>query len=258
MHRLILLTLLTAVAWAQGDNPFNRPPADVDQALRARIKEFFGYHITEEYRKAEALVAEDTKDYFYSHNKPKYLSVKIGTIEYSDNFTKAKAVVLCEQNINMPMFSGKFEVPTPSTWKLENGKWVWWVDPAAVGSSPFGHMKAGPDTPAVNGAAVSMATMPKTVDFLFDQVKLDRKDLTLKPGESATVMIFNGAPGDMTILIQKPVLKGIDATLDKSTLKSGEKTTLTVKASEGAKSGALNLQVDPIGQILPIQISVKD
>jgi len=73
--RLILLAILSCSAWAQSDNPFNRPPADVDQALRARITEFFQFHVTGEYRKAEALVAEDTKDYFYDHNKPKYLSI---------------------------------------------------------------------------------------------------------------------------------------------------------------------------------------
>src|SRR5215475_5648840 len=99
MHRFTLLTMFAAVALAQSQDPFNRPPADVDEALRARIKLFYQYHVTgdaQAYRKAEALVAEDTKDYFYTHNKPKYISFEISRIDYSDHFTKAKATVLCE------------------------------------------------------------------------------------------------------------------------------------------------------------------
>src|SRR5579871_2216187 len=98
MFRLTTLTLIAAAACAQ--NPadlFNRAPADIDQALRARISEFYQYHVTGEYRKAEALVAEDTKDFFYDHNKPRYLSFQISKIKYNEDFTKAEATVLCEQ-----------------------------------------------------------------------------------------------------------------------------------------------------------------
>jgi hypothetical protein len=259
MHRFTLLTVFAAIALAQSDNPFNRPPAGVDQALRARMKEFYDFHIKAEHRKAEALVAEDTKDYFYSHNKPKYLSCEIKKIDYSDKFTKAVALVSCEQYVMMPGFSGKMAVPEPSNWKVEDGKWFWYVDPANIGKSPFGPMKPGPDTPVaplVNGAPISLGNVPNTTDFLFTQVKVDKKEVSLKPGESATVTISNGAPGAMTLTIPSQ-LTGIEATLDKTTMQSGEKATLTVKAGENAKAGVLNLQVEPIGQILPVQIVVK-
>src|SRR5690349_19556011 len=64
MLRFALPTLLAAVAFAQNPaDPFNRPPAGVDQALRARIHEFFQYHVTQEFRKAEKVVAEDSQDF---------------------------------------------------------------------------------------------------------------------------------------------------------------------------------------------------
>jgi len=258
MHRVILLAIVATAAWAQGDNPFNRPPAGVDEALRARINEFFGYHVTGEYRKAEKLVAEDTQDYFYSHNKPKYLGFKIGKIEYSNNFTRAKAVVICSQVVMAPGFPDTpVDVPTPSAWKLEDGKWYWWVDPESIGNSPFGKMKAGPEVHTGSASPmVNMRSMPTSVDFLFKQVQIDKKELTLKPGESATVTVSNGAPGVMSLSIPgKP--PGIEASLDKASLNAGEKATLTVTAGKNAGAGTLNLQVDPIGQILPIQISVK-
>ncbi len=201
--RFTLLAILATAAWAQGDNPFDRPPAAVDQALRARILEFFHYHVTGEYRKAEAMVAEDTKDYFYDHNKPKYISVEINRIEYSDHYTKAKAIVMCEQRINAPGFGNKpFKVPTPSTWKLENGQWVWWVDPALRDLTPFGKMKAGPEVPSSAApASPSAGSLPASPDFLFTQVKVDKKELVAPPGRTDMLTIHNTAPGVMTVSI---------------------------------------------------------
>ena len=146
MHRLFPLALFAAVSAAQTDNPFNRPPAEVDQALRARVTEFFEYHVKGEFRKAEALVAEDTKEFFYVHNKPRYLGIEISRIDYTENFTRATAVVICEQYIMMPGVSDRpFKIPTPSTWKLENGKWYWYVDQNAPRDTPWGKMTPPPD-----------------------------------------------------------------------------------------------------------------
>src|SRR5437763_1984007 len=112
MLRTTLLALFAASLFAQADDPFNRPPADVDRALRARIQEFYQFHIKGDFRHAEALVAEDTKDFFYSANKTKYLSAEISRIQYSDNFTKAKATILCEQYVMIPSFPGLRENST--------------------------------------------------------------------------------------------------------------------------------------------------
>ena len=261
MHRFALLTVFAAIACAQSDNPFDRPPADVDKALRARIQEFFGYHVTGEYRKAEAMVAEDTKDYFYLHNKPKYISIAIAKIQYSENYTKASAIILCEQVFLAPGFTDKpVKIPTPSAWKLENGKWMWWVDPAKIGQSPFGQMRPGPDVVGAKPSApapLSMANIPSSTDFLFDQVKLDKNSVSLKTGESAAVAISNGAPGTMTVSIRTK-LPGIEASLDKSSLQMNEKAILTIKATAAARPGSLELQIDPIGQVLPVQVAVSN
>jgi hypothetical protein len=258
MLRLTLLALLVSAVWAQGDNPFNRPPADVDKALRERIMAFFQYHVTGEYRKAEALVAEDTKDYFYDHNKPKYASVEISKIEYFDNFTRAKAIVMCEQRINNPAFGNQlFKVPTPSSWKLENGKWYWWVEPENRNLTPFGKMTPGREAGGTGAAvAPSAANIPTTADFLFDQVKLDKKSLTVPPGRSEVITIHNTAPGVMDIsVVQAP--PGVEAKLSKSSLKSDERATLTVTSGKEPKSGDVQLQVEPIGQRIVIPVVAK-
>ncbi|MDE3165194.1 MAG: hypothetical protein KGN36_05260 [Acidobacteriota bacterium] len=254
MLRLAILAALAALAQAQGSDPFNRPPADVDQALRARITEFFQYHVTGEYRKAEALVAEDTKDYFYDHNKPKYLSFEIRDIEYSDHFTRAKAVVICEQHMTIGLSAATFKVPTPSTWKLEDGKWFWWVDPKLRNLTPFGEMKGG--APVASGSAPTPPAMPSSADFLLRQVKIDKSALTVPPGKTGEAAITNTAPGSMKISVGRAP-HGIAAKLSKSDLAAGETAKLVVTAAKDAAPGDLELQVYPTGQLLVIRISTR-
>src|SRR5437867_11092042 len=94
--RFAILALFAGVVCAQNPSDlFNKPPAKVDKALRARIAEFYTDHVKQEFRKAEGLVADDTKNFFYSQNKPAYLSFEISRIDYSENFSRAKATVLC-------------------------------------------------------------------------------------------------------------------------------------------------------------------
>jgi hypothetical protein len=260
MYRIALLALLSAFAFAQSDDPFKpKPPAEVDQALRARVQEFFDLHVKAQYRKAEELVAEDTKDYFYTHDKPKYLSCEISKVDYTENFTKASAVVTCERYVMLPGFSDRpMKVPGTSTWKLVDGKWYWYVDQDALLNTPFGRMKAG-DFPA-NGAKPAppaLANLPTTGDFLMSQVKMEPQSVRLKRGESAQVTFSNRAPGlvDLVVSIK---LAGVEAKFDHSKLKSGESATLVLTAGKTARSGVLTVQVDPTTQTLPIQVTVVE
>src|SRR5689334_1176050 len=118
MVRFILVPLCAAVCLAQTPAEPPKPPADVDAALRARVTEFVQYHVTGEFRKAEALVAEDSKDLFYNRNKPRYMQlVKIERIDYSENFTKAIATVMVVLPSMIPGWTdGPPSVPIPLTW----------------------------------------------------------------------------------------------------------------------------------------------
>ena len=259
MHRFALLALCAAFAFAQPNDPFKpKPPADVDAALRARLQEFFDLHVKGQFRKAEELVAEDTKDYFYSHNKPKYIACEFSRIDYSDNFTKANALMLCEQYIMVPGFTDHpMKVPTPSTWKLENGKWYWYVDEDAIRMTPAGKMTAGPFPTRGAPAPPAPGSVPITADFVFKQIQLDKDAVSLKAGESAEVTISNAAPGPMAVLLPK-ALPGVEAKLDKSIIPASGKAVLTLHAAKGAKSGVLNVQVELSGQLLPVQVTIVE
>jgi len=260
MIRFFCLFPLAAALLAQ--NPadlFNKPPAEVDKALRDRIAEFYQDHVTGQFRKAEELVAEDTQEYFYNTNKPRYDSFEIARIDYSDNFTRAKATVLCEQAVLMPGFGGKFKVPTPSTWKLENGKWYWYVDQSTLNDTPFGRLKAAP--PPADGKSAQASAPPPvsslaSADFALGKIKLDKDSLTLKTGESGQFTLANTAPGLMTVAWVKT--EGFEITPDRADLKAGEKATVTVKALAGApKASALRFQILPTMEQMSVKITVE-
>jgi hypothetical protein len=245
----------TTFLFAQADNPFDRPPADVDQALRARITEFYQLHVKGDFRHAEALVAEDTQEFYYTRNKPQYLGFEIGRIDYSENFTRAKAMIIVEQYVMLPGFSDKpIKIPIPSTWKVVDGKWYWYVDPESFRASPFGRMTAGKAAPATGAPA--LPAIPNSPDFLFTQVKLDKQSVTLKDGEPEQVTIVNGAPGAMSISLSG-MLPGVESKLDRTSLKAGEKAVLTLRAGSEAKPGVINVLVELTNQLLPIQVNVK-
>ena len=257
MLRFILLAIFATGSFAQdAGDLFNKPPADVDQALRARIAEFFDLHVKGEFRKAEALVAEDAQDIYYNSEKTKFLSVEIGRIDYSDNFTRAKATVLCEQYIMLPGFLGKpMKIPRPSTWKLVDGTWYWYVNPESLYETPFG--RANPGSAQGSAPQKTIPAIPTTVpDFIYQQVKADKASVSLKAGETGQVTITNGAPGTMNISLTGSV-PGLEVKLDRTVLNTGEKAVLTVRAGNDAKSGVLSVQVEQTNQVIPIQVAIK-
>ena len=260
MLRISLFALFAASCFAQNaEEIFNRPPAAVDEALRARITEFYGYAITNEPRKAEALVAEDTKDFYYNNNKPNFTHCEIRNIKYTDDFTKANALMYCGAIVMMPGFTGKpMNVPFASTWKIENGKWMWYVDEERRRATPFGKMNPGPKvyTSQSDPKTHALPQIPATPDFLYGMVKVDKREVEVKRGESAQVEISNSAPG-VVYLTPDAKIAGVEVTLDNSSVKQNEKAVLTVKAGDDAQSGTFEIVVTPMQQVIPIHVTVK-
>jgi hypothetical protein len=191
MYRFLLFLLLLASTLPAQTPSLDKPPQDVDDALRARIKQFYDLHVAAKFRQAEQLIAEDSKDDFYVLSKPELKGFKIGAIEYSDQFTKAKVVIVGSMPVLLPMAGGKImDMPFASFWKIENGKWCWYYNKEAAHHTPFGDIK---DTSASSkpGDAPSSLPAPPNVSIaaLQSALKIDQTRIQLVPGKPQTIHV---------------------------------------------------------------------
>jgi hypothetical protein len=260
MFRAVALSAFALLCFAQTPpKSQNDPPAEVDQALRARITQFYQYLVDGKYRQAEALVAEDTKDLFYDNAKPKYQGFEIQHIEYADNYTRAQVTVQVQQVIFMGEIGNmNVKLGSSGSWKVENGQWCWYVDPHAPLATPWGKVETETAAPgaAPTPPPFKMPTLQDALRDLYSQVKADKQSLTLKPGEPQEVTITNGAPGPINLSLYSSTT-GVEVKIDRTQLKAGEKAIVTFRASDTARNGTLNIQVDQTNQIIPIQVNIN-
>jgi hypothetical protein len=270
--RIVMAALLAAACFAQtapapapapapAEEP--KPPAEVDQALRARINEFYGLLLKKEFRKAEAIVAEDTKDYYYNIGKPDVTKYELLEIHYSSDFTHATVISMCTQKTMQPGFPmSEWSLKVPSLWKLESGNWFWYVNQTEV-VTPVGIVtKVDPLRKSASNSAEAPATgggipkdIPTTPDFAMGKVGADKKIVTLDGDKPEKVTIVNGAPGPIRLMA--PQQLGLDVQLEKASLGPQEKATLTLRATKESKSGYVFVQIIPTGETLAIQVVVK-
>ena len=265
MVRFAAFVLFVPALCAQlNSDVLDKAPPDVEDALRARMTQFFQLHVEGKYRQAEKLVAEETMDYYYNASKPKYLKFAIGKIQYSDNFTKAFSTVLCSMNVPFPGLAGKpLEVPTPSWWKLENGQWFWYIPQEKLLQTPFGTRKpeSGEPAPAASGSALP-AKIPATLgeaQGLLNGVQADKTSVRLNSAKPSSdqIVIENRLAGVVKLVLSAPKVAGLEARLERQELKPGEKTSLTFSYKPGKKAperAAATVNVEPTNQAIPVEI----
>jgi hypothetical protein len=237
-----------------GQNPFDKPPADVDDALRARATEFYRLHVERKYRQAEQLVAESAKDDFYAAAKQDLKDFRIDQIAYSDHYTKAKITVVGKTMVSfMGMAAPQLmDVPFPSYWKLDGGKWCfyYYVDPEHM--TPFGKQK----TPSKDGKSSGpLDFKPVDLSTISQGVKPDRT--VVKLGDSdEKVELTNRLPGVVKLTFSEKQYSGLDAKLDKVELMAGETATLTIHPTSpvGRPRTMVGVIVQPSNQLIQVEV----
>jgi hypothetical protein len=262
MLRISLLTIATAALWAQSAGQKGpEPPPEVEKAVRARTTEFCELHKQGKFRQAELMVADETKDYFYDSAKPRYVSYQIQSIAFNEDFTQARAMVICEQYLPALGFQGQtVKMLTPFNWKLVNGEWMWYLSKDALLFTPFGSMTEKPRTelagkPLDPPAPQVPVVIPTSIEQFLGMIKADKNTLELKPGASGQVTITNGMPGLITLEIVQQI-PGMEAKLENANVPAGGKGVLTVHAGEKPAFGAIQLRVKPIGPPLSIKVTI--
>jgi len=190
-HRAALL-LIPWILLAESP-PAPPAPKKIDQALRQRVTQFLQYQVDGNFRKALDLVAEDTQDYYLTASKTKLVSFKIDTIEYSDKFTKAQVNSLVRKT-RAGAIATEITVTQNDTWKIVNGKWMWYFMP--VGNPLIeltGQALPKDATPAAVAAAAGKIAAVTSVD---------KESLKFTPGTAGTeqVVFHNGNNGPVKLV----------------------------------------------------------
>jgi hypothetical protein len=254
----LVSALLATAAWAQqpaGD------PVEAEKALRERVQQFYQMQVDKKFRQAEAYVAEDTKDLFYASGKPDIAGFSIVKVVMRDNATRADVTIKAKISLFI-MGSGVMPVETSTTgaWKIEEGQWVWYVDPTASRQTPFGEVKPGAGGGATAGAPdISARIKNFDVTAVLSQVTVDRQTVALTADQreqAATITNNLSGPVELTLLADR--MPGISVKLEQRHLNAGEKTRVVfTRESEGEAQGMVRVDVAPINAALQVRVSSK-
>jgi hypothetical protein len=236
------------LAFAQAPAPPPAPPPAVDQALRARVNEFFQDFVNKKYLEAMDLVAEDTKEAYLASGKVRMQSFKVDSIKFNDAFTKAVVKLTVKRIWTIQLQDNVVDTPMTTSWKIEKGKWVWFNDPTA-----------NPDITPMGRSDVSLVTrdshgritgLPQTINqqtvdaaarkILGQPTGLDKTEVTLPSNKPSTtkVSFHNGAPGAVQIEIAAPSVPGLSIKLDKQQVNSGEEAIVELNYDPRADAAA--------------------
>ncbi len=259
---LPLVCFLAALAAAQEHSDlFEKAPPSVEQALRARVTEFYRLHTEGKFRAAEALVADDSQDDFYAMEKTKYQGCQVGKVTFSDNFTKAIAVTGCKSTWSFNGTRVPAMLALSSYWRFEKGDWYWYAPPAnAPVDTPFGTFHVDPDADQKPKLPSNPAALAGNI---LGQVKADRTSVELAPDQPthSGVRITNHMPGVVQLALEFRGFEGLKASLDKTQLGANETAVLSIDYEPSPKAETpdltLNVRVSPTQEMIPIHVSTK-
>jgi hypothetical protein len=238
---------------------FEKAPPAVEEALKSRVTAFFEAQMAKKYRVADQYVATESKDEFFGADKATCRTSTYVKSVFSDNYTKAQVVTLCEVTFSHTGQRTLVKMPLTSFWKVLDGQWFWYMPPMPeYNETPFGKMKLSEVKPGESEPAQPSFRIPKPEEIL-SQIKLSKPSCLLDSMKisSDEISVTNGTPGTITLALQVGMLPGFSAKLDKSELKPGETTVvhLNYKPSSQMKPDvALDVRVDPFGGNISIPV----
>ena len=251
---------------------------------------FYSFIVKHEYRRAEELVAPDSRDIYYEREKPRYVSFQISNIAWSENFTHADVEVTVMVAGIMPMNPAPLEQHITGIWRLLDGAWYW--APQKIGvtdlvRSMFGAPKgdsaeggevirvapgagsALPDLTAASGGPVLPSNAglpggmgrPESMQLgaappASGHMQLDRSSVTIAASSSEKVTITNRGQTPISLVTLGKV-EGVQAEFDHPAIQPGEKAVLTLKASPNARGGMLLVGVDGSSEIVSLSVAIK-
>lgn len=263
-------------------------PAETSKALRDRVTQFFGYHVGTVNRRALDMVAEDTQDFYYQSQKMQFKDFKIEKVEFTRDLTRASVAVRATRNWDIQSQATLVDTPIVTTWRIEDSKWVWYVDSKDASTTPMGMsdflgataaaaaqnptgglFELNPDgTPKIPADFSSPDRLMAQTQKILKQSALDKSEVVLTFGEAATNQFTfqNSFTGDVLLeLAGVPSLPGLKVFVEKANLRAQESGIIRVqydppadaKDFPEAQTYSLNLVLEPFNQIFPLKVTVR-
>ena len=256
----------------QAEKLFHKAPPGVDEALRPRIGEFYKLEVAGDFREAEKLVCEDSKDAFYNAYKRRPQSYEISNISYAEGFERANALVTVKVVVPIgPGLTQPMLLPMPSEWVLQGGNWCYEI-PQPKGNTavtPFGPMLArrpaepgsdeDPSAPRAPAEPTTEAAPAKPA-AIFSGVTLAPRGFTFPYGVAGEheAMLKNGLPGFVTVSITAPTLAGLEVTTDKKNVAPNSSLPIHIRytPTDSKLTGVARVavRVEPLGKVLYINL----
>jgi len=241
-------------------------PPDVDQALRARVTEFLQYHVEGNFRKAYDMVAEDTKDNYFNTGKVQLLGFKIDDVKFSDNFTRAAVTATMSKTVNVAGTDLPVSLPSTTTWKIENGKWVWYNDVKPVWMTPMGPAAAPPKTSALGDGGLPKDFDDKAIAAearnILQQVNVDKREITLAADKASEdrVVFHNGMSGSVQLQVSMAEVPGFTAKIEQSMVRAAADVPVVFRYEPGNQPApkdpiSVQLTVQPLNQVFVIRVN---
>src|ERR1022692_1380829 len=190
--KLCLLPLSCILAFCQ-DTPVpseNEPP-EIDQALRARVTQFYSANISGKWRDAFQVVADD--------------------------ITKASVRENCHGEYRWHNSHIPATIPLTSTWKVVDGQWFWYFLKPTEVMTPWGLSTITPDDPKAPGSTTVNTNIETVLKdpasmarAILSQIKVDKKEIHLLGYETSKdeLHISNTMPGYISVRINCAPMPG--------------------------------------------------
>lgn len=255
--------------------PESQVPADVAKALRDRAMEFFNYHVKTVNRRGMDLVAEENKDYYYNSQKIAFDDYKLEKVAFAKDLQHATVWGRGRRNIVIQGQSIPSDTEVITTWKIEDGKWVWYLDMSTLMVTPMGTpgATAKAATPVPTGELIpsdiaSPEKLMAQTQAILKRSDVDKREIVMTYGEKAAgdFTFENNYTGDVMLELSKgnfPV-PGLDINLSKTYLKPKENGVVHVEynpkpgelpENTEMQSFTMHLVLQPFNQIFPLKLT---
>lgn len=259
-----LLAVGAATAPAQSSDPFRAAPPELEEALKARVSQFYEYFKMAKFRQAEDLVVEEAKEQFYSAKKSRIFGYEIRNMKFSEDLKEAHVLVTCLTPV--PGLGSKpLSVPLPSTWKSIDGEWYLYFEtrkPGVEHDSPAGKMHFSQEL-GTHGSLT--ASQPTTLESLKEMYAVTPSSLEFSSRTADPVTksfrVENRSKGELTVQTESKGMPGVTIDAGAGEIAAGESLTVSVTYVPSSHVGPgeypLQFSVQPIAQHFEVKLLVE-